>query len=205
MMIGHTTRRHGLTPAIAVVAMALAVVACEAPTQLSASDSQPWADLGKACPPGAPAYGAPEQADVEGAPTRNRLWAGIARDVPGGWGGIFGEDGVLTMYMVDPSQREEAIEALSGRLEGFSNLSSVRVKQGRWDFAQLWDWFRYISPHVWAVEGVTKAVILEAENRVEYGAMNEDVRTQVNEVLAGLDLPCFLVSVVRFGPVVIGG
>lgn len=76
-------------------------------------------------------------------------WAAIARQVPGGWGGLFLENQIPTIYLVDPSKREEAIEVLIALGIGggeLFDLREARVRQGRWDFAQLYDWRWYAPP-----------------------------------------------------------
>ncbi|MQA90186.1 MAG: hypothetical protein GEU90_08120 [Gemmatimonas sp.] len=72
---------------------------------------------------------------------------------------------------------------------------SVAVKQGRWDFAQLYDWYRYLNQHLWPVEGLSFSDIQEARNRLEYGAIDEPTRVEVENILADLDVPCFLVAI----------
>jgi hypothetical protein len=200
-----------------IILLALATAACLDPTNPDTGFEADWAELGKACPVSAPAYTLPDAAR-DSLPsgggehrTFDEIWADFAREVPGGWGGMFYEQERLTMYLLEPSKRQDAIAALMQLLQGsgweevLPDLPSARVKQGRWDFAQLFDWYRYINQHVWRVEGVTVSDIQEQRNRLEYGAKDEDTKQRVTEVLTTLDLPCFLVAVEIRAPVVIGG
>lgn len=123
----------------------------------------------------------------------NAEWAAIARRTRGGWGGYFIDDGTPTLYLLEPSKLEEAAEAL--RAEGIPVASTVVVKQGRWDFTELYDWYRYLNPHLWAVEGVVSSDIQESRNRLEYGVIDEPTRVKMEKILAGLDVPCFLVAI----------
>ena len=44
--------------------------------------------------------------------TVDDLWAEVARQVPGGWGGLFLSEGQATIYLVEPEKRAEATAAL---------------------------------------------------------------------------------------------
>ncbi len=132
-------------------------------------------------------------------------WAAIARQVPGGWGGLFLENQIPTIYLVDPSKREEAIEALIALGIGggeFFDLREARVRQGRWDFAQLYDWRWYLDARLGAV-GLTSRDIDELQNRLVYGVKDDAVRTSWTARIDSLNIPCELVIVeVRPGVVV---
>ncbi len=88
-----------------------------------------------------------------GMHTPDADWAEIARQVPGGWGGFFfDEEGVPTIYQKDPDKSAEAIPALRelGAYDA-AHVTAVAVKQGLWDFAQLYDWQRFIMlQDVWS-------------------------------------------------------
>lgn len=187
------------TPA-ALLPLAIILFACSDgdPTGPEAADvSRPrWAKLGRSCASDAPAPSLPESARGSLPPPGmdlNAEWAAIARRTPGGLGGYFIEDGRPTLYLLDPSKVEDAAKAL--RAEGIPLPRSVAVKQGRWDFAQLYDWYRYLNRHLWAVEGVSFSDIQEARNRLEYGAIDEPTRVKMENILADLDVPCFLVAI----------
>lgn len=124
----------------------------------------------------------------------NADWADLARRAPGGWGGYFLDDGEPTMYMLDTSQVDAAVAVL--RAEGLPIDSPVVARQGRWDFAQLYDWYRYLNRFIWAVDGVSSSDIQEARNRLEYGVIDDATWARVEHVLGDLDVdvPCFLVA-----------
>lgn len=160
-----------------------------------------WADLGKACPADAPAPSLPDSSRVEARSKQsnmNERWADIARGTPGGWGGHFLDDGRWTMYLKDPTQHEAAVDTL--RAQGMPVGYGYAVRQGRWDFAQMYDWYRYLDPHVASVDGTTMSDIQEARNRLEYGVLDEEVRAELEGVLSELDVPCHLVAIQRTGP-----
>src|SRR2546429_1392834 len=186
-----------------VVAVALLGVACAHP-----SEAPRWARLGQSCPADAPAVEVPVtlRDSVRGLWASFRddddRWADLAREVPGGFAGMMLEGG-LVVFLVDTTQRDAALAALAARrgLEG-RDPKRVRVRKVRWNFAQLYDWYRYLNLHVWSDSGVVTSDIDEAENRITYGVMGESGRRRLERRLAALRprLPCFLVAVEVVGP-----
>jgi len=71
----------------------------------------------------------------------------------------------------------------------------VRVKKGRWDFAQLHAWYRYLAPHIWGGDGLSFSDIQEARNRLEYGVIDEASRRRLEQTVAALGVPCFLIAI----------
>jgi hypothetical protein len=125
----------------------------------------------------------------------------LAHQVPGGVGGIFMEQGVGYLWLVEPSKRTEAIAALAdtplgiGLQQGGFPLKNAVVLKARWNFAQLADWYAYVTSR--ALPGVqwTSADIQEARNRLEFGVISEAARLDLESRLKALDLPCNLVAV----------
>jgi hypothetical protein len=97
------------------------------------------------------------------------------------------------MYLKDPSQLEAAAQALMR--EGVPAWPNAVARQGRWDFAQLHDWYLYLHDHVWSVPDVSTSDIQETANRIEYGVRHEEARAQVEDVLTSLRIPCYLVAI----------
>src|SRR5947208_477356 len=187
-----------------VVSLALLGLACAHP-----SPDPRWTSLGRSCPADAPVVDVPAAAlDSLGlsipapAVTPDDRWAALAREVPGGFAGMMLEGG-LVVFLVDTTQRDAALAALAARrgLEG-RDPKRVRVRKVRWNFAQLYDWYRYLNLHVWSDSGVVTSDIDEAENRITYGVMGESGRRRLERRLAALRprLPCFLVAVEVVGP-----
>jgi hypothetical protein len=81
--------------------------------------------------------------------------------------------------------------------------AGARVRRGRWDFAQLYDWHRYITLHI-KLPGTDVVAwgIDERQNRLYFGVRDEPARSRFEHALARLHLPCFLVSLEVTGPVV---
>lgn len=167
----------------------LPILACSDPTGVPSCGEARSLDPSLRLPP------------VTGAQTVDDQWAAIARQVPGGWGGVWLVDAQPTIFLVHPDRRDEAVAALYAfgvGQPGF-DVRSAAVLQGRWDFAQLYDWYRYINQQAWTVSGLHVTDIDEVQNRLYYGVDSGAVR-QFESFLQALDLPCDLVTVEATGP-----
>jgi hypothetical protein len=123
--------------------------------------------------------------------------------VPGGWGGFFLDSGRPIVYLVHPEQRQEALAALyvAGIGLPLYDIRGAQVWQGRWDFAQLNDWYRYINSRIGTVVGLYSTDIDEVRNRLGYG-VDTTAKADVESALGTLDLPCDLVTVTVTSPAV---
>ena len=123
--------------------------------------------------------------------------------MPGGWGGFFLVNGQPTIYLVHPEQRDEAVAALYafGVGQPLHDVRSSAVLRGRWDFAQLYDWYRFINARVSGVAGLYWTDIDELQNRLLYG-VDSGAMARFHSALQQLDLPCDLVAVEAAGPTV---
>src|SRR3954469_855661 len=161
-----------------------------------------WADVGKSCEQNSPTPSVPAAArnslghpfDMAG---RHSYWetrAGLARTIPGGWGGLASaRPNAFGIYLIDTTQRSAALQALLAA--GVQYISeSTRAVQGRWTYEQLYDWFRYIHSHLNHV-GVNMWALDEWQNRLYYGTVDETAALELNRQLTALDVPCFLVAV----------
>ena len=143
------------------------------------------------------------------APTTHRTpddeWAAIARNVPGGWGGFFLENGEPTIYLVDPGEQTAALAALYSLGVGAPyDIREATVWQGRWDFGQLYDWYRYINQvAVGWPDGLVLRDINEGQNRLVYGVL-EDSLDSFTETIESVQLPCELVVIEVMGPIIAG-
>ena len=132
----------------------------------------------------------------------NDEWASIARQVPGGWGGFFLVDGQPTVYLVEPGRRDEALAALHLLWDWTPyDIRQSDVWQGRWDFAQLYDWRRYIDVAVGWPEGLTSSDLDEFRNRIAYGVRDEGIAASFGALLDSANLPCELVLIEVGGPI----
>lgn len=160
-----------------------------------------WASVGRWCWRYSPATSLPtamaESLAVDSdSSSEDARWARIARVVPGGWGGgLFLADGVPTIYLTDTSRRSEALMALNQRaVDGRTLGADVRVRQGRWSFAQLYDWYRYLNQRIGDVS-ISGTDIDQANNRLLYSVTSETAKRALEARLSTLAIPCYLVAV----------
>jgi hypothetical protein len=185
---------------------AVATAACTSPAGTDAAELKtqepepwPWANLGKSCSPESAAYSLPEEerSRLHSSNDLNADWAAITQQVPGGWGGFFVVGGRPTIYLQDLSKKEPAVAALARLMPELArfDLSNVDVRRGRWNFSQMYDWYRFIAPFFWQNFGALSSDIQESRNRLEYGVLNEANRAGVENAFRPLDLPCYLVAI----------
>jgi hypothetical protein len=152
-----------------------------------------------ACDPNAPgpSLGEEQRATLPpdpSPPSGDAEWAEIARQVPGGWGGLFKQGGTPVIYLVDPTKQSEAVDALFALGVGQPNdIRQAIVLKGRWDFAQLYDWYRYIQLRAGSPNGLVFSDIDEARNRLHCAFENTDTKASFENSLQPLNLPCELV------------
>src|SRR5688500_9891874 len=71
----------------------------------------------------------------------------VAQQVPGFGGYFIDESGAPTVYLTDPGRRAEAEAALAGFLGSFGwTGADLRVRQARYDYQQLDNWYRAAWP-----------------------------------------------------------
>ena len=189
----------------------LSLSACQATPDVPSDDRVPagardpaWAVLDRVCTPDAPigVLSAAQRATLSPfSHGESRVidddWADAARTIPGGWGGGYIDRGTPTIFLSDPSQHDAAIAALSTlHLPGLAmDVAGARVRRGRWDFAQLADWFAYLRPYIPATSGLQSADIQEAQNRLEYTVPTTANRLALEAALRPLHPPCYLVAI----------
>jgi hypothetical protein len=192
------------------LALILSLGACTLPTE-TGSDARAfdpldptWARLGAACTPTTPPFPLPAALrDTIGEPGGGFLniddqWAEISQQVPGGWGGMFLLHGRPTMYLTDPSRREAARAVLQHL---YPRSAEADVLRGRWSFAELYDWYRYINRTAWSSSGMRSSDIDEGANRLRYGVSDQAARERLEQRLRQLGIPCYLVSIELAQPV----
>ncbi len=194
------SRRQGL--AIAAVAVLGIGAACTRPRAATLPACDPEAP---AVPLSAARSDSLRPLGADAYQTIDERSADIARRAPGGYAGIFVEQGRTVVLLADTSNRFATLaavlpmvaDAYGGRAV---QAESVQVRKARWNFAQLYDWGRYLDEHVWSTGGVTMRDLDEFANRVTYGVADDAARRRVESRLAGLGVPCGLVVVqVRAG------
>jgi hypothetical protein len=161
-------------------------------------ENMQWADVGQACSADAPAVPLSDAArdslgpPTSGFPGSNEHMASVARSVPGGWGGNFRANGIFTVYLVDTTKLADVRAALA--TERYTVPADAVAKQGRWDFAQLHDWYRHVMVGVGG-RGLTGSDIQEAENRIQLYVESESRRAGLEAHLRSRGAVCNLVAI----------
>jgi hypothetical protein len=182
-------------------ALALAVVSAGACNQ---QENEPvgtatWAVLDRVCRADAPAVplatAARDSLPPVGSDHHGRR-AALADSLPGRFAGLTTIDGRLALAMTDTSRRREALAYTRAHgIDGTGLTDDTPVRQVRWDYAQLYDWFRYLERRLDAVSGMVSLGIAERDNRIEYGVVSANDRLELEARLRRLDVPCFLVAI----------
>ncbi len=126
----------------------------------------------------------------------------LARTVPG-FGGLFLDHGVPTVYLTDVSQRGAAERALSGfaQSRGFGP-GEIRVLQGRYAYGDLDRWFQAVSYEAFDQGGVVFVDLDEAANRVLVGVERGASHANIRSLAARLGVPAEALVVRETDPIV---
>jgi hypothetical protein len=132
-------------------------------------------------------------------------WAQIAREVPGGFAGLYLEPPIegnrspqrLIVRLVRPEMRDQVIGTIASRLRATYQVDfeTAAAQRARWDWAQLYDWHAYLVPHALKVGDLREADLNEVRNRIEYGVVSDSARTELLRHFEQLGVPCGLVDV----------
>jgi hypothetical protein len=113
----------------------------------------------------------------------------LARTVPG-FGGLFLDHGVPTVYLTDASKRGPVERALGAfaRDRGFAP-AEIRVLSGRYAYGDLDRWFQQVSYEAFGQGGVVFVDLDEAANRVLVGVERGASHANVRSLAARLGVP----------------
>jgi hypothetical protein len=119
----------------------------------------------------------------------------LARErIPGGFGGWFyDEHGRLTVWLVDPSQRDAALSALTPiltnrtpQIRASSLEAGIQFLYGEYDFVQLKEWQEQINSVAWTIPDIVSTAVDEGRNRVlvrvESATGEQDIERTLNEL-----------------------
>jgi hypothetical protein len=121
-------------------------------------------------------------------------WSDLARTVPGGFAGFTLESNALIVLLVDTTKKQGALDALGGSFPD-APYSSIRVRAARWNFFQLAEWYRFFQVGLRTTATITLTDIDEGANRITFGVHDAASRAALEQSLAQLDVPCYLVGI----------
>jgi hypothetical protein len=180
---------------LATVLTILALAGCNAASRGNTAPTQPAPVRLAQC--AGPATSLPDSLARQLPPRTGKMipddrWADLATTIPGGFGGVFYDSAHTPVLMLtNPAEASAAKQALAGKI-GFP-LQRAMVREARWDFAQLVDWFNYVLPRLGGAP--VTADKDEALNRIRFSVTSIELRDRVVAALAKLPLPCDLIVV----------
>src|SRR2546426_2969484 len=113
--------------------------------------------------------------------------ASLTRALPG-FGGLFIDHGVRTVYLTDLGQRGLA-EQLLGSFARARGATGIRVLAGRYAYGDLDRWFQQVSKEAFAQGGIVFVDLDEAANRVLVGVERGASHANVRSLAARLGVP----------------
>lgn len=192
--------RRGLTNLLLVFA---ATVGCSDPTQSPVAPiEKPVRELLRFPDCEGPATSVDAAFDVtlplETSLRNHELFAALAKEVPGGFAGVFRNNSQAVLLLTNPARQAEAKAALEpyiANLYGI-DMAAVDVRTARWNFAQLVNWYTYLFRHTPVAEtpGITRSDTDVTLNRILITVANVADRDRVVNVLRGVELPCDLIT-----------
>lgn len=128
----------------------------------------------------------------------HELFAALAKELPGGFAGVFHDKGQPVLLLTDPAQSSTVKEALAPYLInlGSIDLARAEVRAARWNFSQLSNWYTYIFRHtpVATTPGITRSDTDVTLNRILITVESVAARDRVVNALRGVQLPCDLIA-----------
>lgn len=127
--------------------------------------------------------------------------ATLARTVPG-FGGLFLDRGVPTVYLTNPAERGPIERALGAfvRARGFAP-GEIRVLPARFAYSDLDRWTRNVTDEAFTVAGVVYTDLDEATNRVAVGVEPGTSKTAIRRLAARLGVPAEAIDVRETEPI----
>jgi hypothetical protein len=127
----------------------------------------------------------------------------LARQVPGFGGFFFDTDGTPTIYLKDVRGRAAAERALRPFLTQHGvSATTLRVRKGDFDWAELERWHQRISTEGLALRGAVFVDADERSNRVRVGVERGTGRSPIQGLAARLGVPASAVIVEETDPIV---
>jgi len=123
----------------------------------------------------------------------------LTRTIPG-FGGLFIDQGVPTVYLTDVGQRGIAERMLDG-LARARGAKGIRVLAGRFAYGDLDRWFQQVSYNAFERGGVVFVDLDEAANRVLVGVERGAAHASMRSLAARLGVPAEAITVRDVDPI----
>lgn len=122
-------------------------------------------------------------------------WAELALAHPGGFAGVFYEQGRPVLMLSRPNEATAARTALASDLPHFP-VATAEVRTARWDFAKLLDWYEYLVGALafWENDAFVSGDKDEVLNRIVFGLRDSTAIRDIQAELKRLEVPCDLVK-----------
>ena len=151
---------------------------------------------GPSQPPTMPALPPGSQGELADDPV------GLAGGVRGFGGFFLDRQGVPTVYLTDPAQRDVAATALAPFLSAQGmDRTRLRVLHADFEYARLESWFESASPAALSIPGAVFVDLDEASNRLRVGVADAAVGARVRRALGSLRVPADAVIVEETAPI----
>ncbi len=123
----------------------------------------------------------------------------LTRTLPG-FGGLFIDQGIPTVYLTDVGHRGLAERMLDGfaRTRG---ATGIRVLAARFAYGDLDRWFQQVSTHAFEQGGVVFVDLDEASNRVLVGVERGSSHANIRSLAARLGVPAEAITVRDVDPI----
>ncbi len=125
--------------------------------------------------------------------------AALTRALPG-FGGLFVDHGVPTVYLTDLRQ-QSLVERLLGGFARARGATGIRVLAGRFAYGDLDKWFQQVSNEAFAQGGVVFVDLDEAANRVLVGVERGASHANIHALAAHLGVPAEALTVRDADPI----
>jgi hypothetical protein len=126
----------------------------------------------------------------------------LARGVRGFGGFFLDRQGVPTVYLTDPAQRDAVADALAPFLAARGlDRSRLQVLRADFSYGRLESWFHGASPEALSVPGAVFVDLDEASNRLRVGVANGAAGAEVRRTLESLQVPADAVIVEETAPI----
>ncbi len=148
-----------------------------------------------------PSYATNATSQAKSSKQLDDYFADVAALSPG-FGGMFLANGILNIYLKNPSERASAVAAITAFF-GKERIPAggIQVLKGDYDFHQLRGWYSRIGG-VFNIQGVVYTDIDERANRLSVGVESQAAAEAIRQQLATEGVPSAAVNIISTGAII---